>query len=460
MNFEPCNPPLIDPLYLSRVTLRTDVLKLISLRQQDLKIRLCPEKSSQIRPVPVTLHSSTISSLSPQPTSPTFNSRSTSTSYNFTPNVTISSAPTQVYGHSCFRPVPDNVTTSQSLDISIRETSVQKYTAPVNSPVQSSITSANLRKISPVQSSITSANLRKISPVQSSITSANSKKISPVQYLKKSPRSAPNSRSTSTSYNFTPNVTISSAPTQVSGHSCFRPVPDNFTTSQSLDISPQVDVITDISREASARAYTAPVNSPVQSSITPACPRKISPAQSSITSANLRKISPVQYSITSANSRTISPVQYLKKSPRSAPNSRSTSTSYNFTPNVTISSAPTQETSVQAYNAKSPVQSNTEPANSRKISPVQSYTTPANSRKISPPDSTSVANKSDRRINGRHEISEFQSYILKKWFNSYTYLTKVKKTEVSKDTGLPEKTVMYWFQNQRTKVKRETSVKS
>ena len=445
MNFEPCNPPLIDPLYLSRVTLRTDFFKPILLRQQDLKIRLCPEKSSPIRPVPVTLHSSTISSLSPQPTSPTFNSCSTSTSYNFTPNVTISSAPTQVSGHSCFRPVPDNVTTSQSLDISIRETSVQKYTAPVNSPVQSSITSANLRKIS---------------PVQSSITSANSKKISPVQYLKKSPRSVPNSRSTSTSYNFTPNVTISSAPTQVSGHSCFRHVPDNFTTSQSLDISPQLDVITDISREASVRAYTAPVNSPVQSSITPACPRKISPAQSSITSAKLRKTSPVQYIITSANSRTISPVQYLKKSPRSATNSRSTSTSYNFTPNVTISSAPTQETSVQAYNAKSPVQSNTEPANSKNISPVQSYTTPANSRKISPPDSTPVANKSDRRINGRYEISEFQSNILKKWFNSYTYLTTVTKTEVCKDTGLPEKTVMYWFQNQRRKVKRETSVKS
>ena len=394
MNFEPCNPPLIDPLYLSRVTLRTDVLKLISLRQQDLKIRLCPEKSSPIRPVPVTLHSSTISSLAPQPTSPTINSCSTSTSYNFTPNVTISSAPTQVSGHSCFCPVPDNVTTSQSLDISpqldvitdiSREASVRAYTAPVNSPVQSSITSATSRTISPVQSSITSANLRKISPVQYSITSANSRTISPVQYLKKSPRSAPNSRSTSTSYNFTPNVTISSAPTQVSGHSCFHPVPDNVTTSQSLDIS---------IRETYVQNYTAPVNSPVQSSIT---------------SANLRKISPVQSSIASANSRKISPVQYRKKSPRSAPNSRSTSTSYNFTPNVTISSAPTQvsgyscfrpvpdndttsqsldisirETSVQNHTApvNSPVQSSITSANSRKISPVQSYTAPANSRKI------------------------------------------------------------------------------
>ena len=257
MNFEPCNPPLIDPLYLSGVTLRTDIFKPITLCQQDLKIQLFPEKSSPIRPVPVRPHLSNLPSLSPQPTSPSLNSYSTYT------NVTTSSP------LNCF-----------ITDIS-RKTSVQSYSAPANTPVQP-------REISTVPSSVTSANSRKISPVHFSITSAYPRKISPVQ------------------------------------------------------------------------SYTTP-----------------------------------------ANSRKISPVQYRKKSPRSIP-----------------------------YSPKSS------------------------------PDSTPVANKSDKRKNERHEISEFQSNILKKWFNSYTYLTTVTKTEVSKDTGLPEKTVMYWFQNQRRKVKRETSVNS
>ena len=290
MNFEPCNPPLMDPLYLSGVTLRTDLFKPITLSQQDLKIRLFPEKSSPIRPVPVRPHSSTNPNPSPQTTSPTLNSCSTYTSHNLT-----------------------NVTTSSPL-------------------------------------------------------------------------------------------------------SCYRPVSNKVTSSQSPGISPQFDIITDISRAKSVQSHTAPANSPVQTNTAPGNFRKISPVQSTITSAfsrniphaqsyttpaNSRKMSPVQSYTTPANSRKISPVQYLKKSPRSTP-----------------------------YSPKSS------------------------------PDSTPVANKSDKRKNERHEISEFQSNILKKWFNSYTYLTSETRTEVSKDTGLPERTVMYWFQNQRRKVKRETSVKS
>ena len=232
MNFEPCNPPVIDPLYLSRVTLLTDFLKPIIFCQQDLKIRLFPEKNSPIRPVPVRPHFSDIPSLSPQSNSPVLDS--CSTFHNFT-----------------------NVTTASTL-------------------------------------------------------------------------------------------------------TCFRPASNNVTASQRPDISPQLDVITDNSRETSVQSYTAP-----------------------------------------ASSRKISPVQYLKKSSRSTP-----------------------------YSPKSS------------------------------PYSTPVANKSGKRRDDRHGISEFQSNILKKWFNKYTYLTSETRTEVSKDTGLPEKTVMYWFQNQRRKVKRETSIKN
>ena len=369
MNFEPCNPPLMDPLYLSGVTLRTDIFKPITLCQQDLKIRLFPEKGSPIRPVPVRPQFSNLPSLSPQPTSPTLNSCSTYTSHNLTNNVTTSSP------LNCF-----------ITDIS-RKTSVQSYSAPANTPVQP-------REISTVPSSITSANSRNIPSVQSYITPVNSRKISPVQYLKKSPRSTPYSPKSS----------------HDSTHlNCSRPVSNYVTTSQSPEIYPQLDANTDISGETSVKSYSTPANTPVQpretttvsSSITSANSRKISPVHFSITSAYPRKISPVQSYTTPANLRKISPVQYRKKSPRSIP-----------------------------YSPKSS------------------------------PDSTPVSHKSDKRRNERHEMSELQSNILKKWFNSYTYLTTVTKAEVSKDTGLPEKTVMYWFQNQRRKVKRETSVNS
>ena len=297
MNFEPCNPPLIDPLYLSGVTLLTDIFKPITLRQQDLKIRLFPEKMSPIRPVPVRPHSTNILSLSPQPTSPILKSSSTYTSHNFS-NVTTSSP------LSCFRPL---ATTSQSPD--------EKATTSEDSTFTPTCTSTRRDELE------------------------------------------------SQGTNLSPSRT---------------------------DTSQQFDINTDISREISVQTYTPT-----------AYTRMISPVQSSITSANSRKISPVQSYTTPAYPRKISPVQCWKKSPRSSP-----------------------------YSPKSS------------------------------PESTPVANKSDKRKNERHEISEFQSNILKKWFNSYTYLTTVMRTEVSKDTGLPQKTVMYWFQNQRRKVKRETSVKS
>ena len=62
--------------------------------------------------------------------------------------------------------------------------------------------------------------------------------------------------------------------------------------------------------------------------------------------------------------------------------------------------------------------------------------------------------KQKKRIADRQAISERQSEILKDWFAKYTYLSAGKRPVVSRETGLPEKSVMYWFQNQRRRVKR------
>ena len=59
----------------------------------------------------------------------------------------------------------------------------------------------------------------------------------------------------------------------------------------------------------------------------------------------------------------------------------------------------------------------------------------------------------------RHGISSLQCDTLLAWFSKYTYLTADKRGLVSMETGLPEKTVMYWFQNQRRRVKRQVAAK-
>ena len=85
--------------------------------------------------------------------------------------------------------------------------------------------------------------------------------------------------------------------------------------------------------------------------------------------------------------------------------------------------------------------------------------TPLNKKSSRPtpytPKISPEGGKSDKRRNDRHGISESQSSTLKDWFSRYTYLTIEKRKVVSGETGLPEKTVMYWFQNQRRKVKRQ-----
>ena len=107
--------------------------------------------------------------------------------------------------------------------------------------------------------------------------------------------------------------------------------------------------------------------------------------------------------------------------------------------------------------------------NPRKISPVQSLknssrsgrsSSPYNSSPNSSPDSTPCTTTSEKRRNERHGISETQARVLKGWFSRYTYLTAEIRSEVSRQSELPEKTVMYWFQNQRRKVKRETFLRT
>ena len=96
----------------------------------------------------------------------------------------------------------------------------------------------------------------------------------------------------------------------------------------------------------------------------------------------------------------------------------------------------------------------------KKISPTPSYQKPVRSSPYSPktsPNTTPNNSKAERRRNERQGISESQCSILKEWFTRYTYLTIEHRKIVSQETGLPEKTVMYWFQNQRRKVKRQHS---
>ena len=95
----------------------------------------------------------------------------------------------------------------------------------------------------------------------------------------------------------------------------------------------------------------------------------------------------------------------------------------------------------------------------RKISPGHKKST--RSGRYSSPKTSPISNpevsKAEKRRNERQGISEAQFSILKDWFSRYTYLTFENRKIVSQETGLPEKTVMYWFQNQRRKVKRQNS---
>lgn len=95
------------------------------------------------------------------------------------------------------------------------------------------------------------------------------------------------------------------------------------------------------------------------------------------------------------------------------------------------------------------------------VTPPPSYSStpdlPRKASKQKPSPRSTPYTKQKKRIADRSAISELQSEILKGWFERYTYLSIKNRTVVSGETGLPEKTVMYWFQNQRRRVKRSTA---
>ena len=95
------------------------------------------------------------------------------------------------------------------------------------------------------------------------------------------------------------------------------------------------------------------------------------------------------------------------------------------------------------------------------VTPPPSYSSPPDlprkASKQKPSPRSTPYTKQKKRIADRNAISERQSEILKGWFAIYTYLSIKNRTVVSGETGLPEKTVMYWFQNQRRRVKRSTA---
>ena len=88
-------------------------------------------------------------------------------------------------------------------------------------------------------------------------------------------------------------------------------------------------------------------------------------------------------------------------------------------------------------------------------SPKSSFS-PRNTVRSSPYEQRNPGSKPEPRTRKveRHGISEEQGAKLRDWFSRYTYLTLEHRRVVAAETGLPEKTVMYWFQNQRRKVKR------
>ena len=58
----------------------------------------------------------------------------------------------------------------------------------------------------------------------------------------------------------------------------------------------------------------------------------------------------------------------------------------------------------------------------------------------------------------RHEIGYDQVNLLESWYEKYSYLSKEGRQQLADQTGLPVKTVMYWFQNKRRMVKQRTGI--
>ena len=58
----------------------------------------------------------------------------------------------------------------------------------------------------------------------------------------------------------------------------------------------------------------------------------------------------------------------------------------------------------------------------------------------------------------RHEIGGENVHVLENWYEKYSYLSKEGRKVLSEKTGLPVKTVMYWFQNKRRMMKQKMGI--
>ena len=136
-------------------------------------------------------------------------------------------------------------------------------------------------------------------------------------------------------------------------------------------------------------------------------------------------------------------------SPRSSPYSRST-TERATTSSRQSSYSPTEPKSQHLSPSTDPRSQHLSPSTesrSQHLSPSTGSRSPSSScESVSPP--------SKKRIADRHTISDYQSEIFRSWFTRHTYLSIENRAAVSRETGLPEKTVMYWFQNERRRVKK------
>ena len=58
----------------------------------------------------------------------------------------------------------------------------------------------------------------------------------------------------------------------------------------------------------------------------------------------------------------------------------------------------------------------------------------------------------------RHGIGGENISVLESWYQKYSYLSKEGRKVLSEQTGLPVKTVMYWFQNKRRMMKQKMGI--
>ena len=194
------------------------------------------------------------------------------------------------------------------------------------------------------------------------------------------------------------------------------------------------------------------------------------------TTQHFQNTAPTPTSVNSptTSSKTPRPSPYMirtspttsSKTPRSSP--YTTRTSHTTSVNIICHSSPTPNYTFKSSSSSDFTSTPNSTSNSSQSPYVTSNNTPNYTFNSRPnPDftltsiSNSISNSTTnhlmpkrKRKHERHGISESQSMVLMCWFNQYTYLTSERRKEVSKETGLPEKSVMYWFQNQRRRVKR------